>query len=92
MSSLLNYYEEQGKTVSSNDLGASKPLTKDRCKNFYTTNNPTGWYLDLGHQTIGKRPVIKPYHVGSTTKVTPTNYVQRGKFDCKQPCWDRNCK
>lgn len=92
MSSLLNYYADNGKVSSSNDLGADKPLTQKDCRHFYTTNNPTGWYLDLGQQTIAKRPVWKPYHVGSCTKMTPTNYIQKGNWGCKQPCWNHKCK
>lgn len=92
MSSLLNYYNDNGGTVSSNDIGTDQPMPMDRCHHFYTTDNPSSWFFDLGQQTIGKRPVRQKYHVGHQTNMTSTQYVQKGKYDCKQPCWDRVCK
>jgi len=90
----LNYYIENGRVVSGNDLGPQhdQPMTQRDCKNFYFSHSPMGWYNDLGAETIGLRPVWKPFRVGDTTPNTPNNYVQPGNFGCKQPCWTKECK
>lgn len=88
----LNYYLDNGKVVSGNDISEDKPMTDTNCNNFYFSNNPTGWFNDLGQQPIGKRPVHQRYHIGNHTCVAPTKYVQPGRFDCRQPCWGRQCK
>lgn len=88
----LNYYIENGQVVSGNDLGRDQPMTEKDCKHFYFSHSPMGWYNDLGAETIGLRPVWKPFRVGETPKLTKSNYVQSGDFGCKQPCWTPDCK
>lgn len=91
----LNYYSEfnQGKVSTSNDLNSNQqPMPLGDCNNFYLSPAPMGWYLDLGAEKIGNRPVWQSFQVGNPTNLTPNKYRQPGKFNCHQPCWQKNCK
>ena len=94
MSLNLNYYSDNGRVTTGNDLGPQHdmPMTQRDCNNFYFGQSPMGYYLDLGAQPIAGRPVWKAFRVGDCTKTTPSNYRQPGKWDCRQPCWNPQCK
>jgi len=92
MSSLLNYYDDQGTVSSSNDIKCRSSLTESQCDNFYLAPAPMGWYNDVSQPSIGQRPVRQRYQVGLSTVPKGKHIPQSGNFGCKQPCWNNRCK
>lgn len=92
--SLLKYYATpDNQTMSNHAINQMQPMKIDNPEqHFYTTDNPHGWYLDLG-KTVGGRPEYRKYHVGCTTKPTqPADRQVKGKFSCVQPHWCPHCR
>jgi len=78
---------------TSNDINSEQRIQiGNRCDHVYLAQAPMGYYLDLGERSIGNRPVWKSYEVGNPTWNTPKNYVPNVKYECKQPCWSKQCR
>ena len=88
----LNYYVMEGKVSTGHDLNQSHISFKECLKaHYYLSPAPMGWYNDLGAEPIGQRPVWKSYEVGNPSVVSQSNYHYDAAFDCRQPCWTKNC-
>lgn len=89
----VHYYIKNNKVTSSNDIGSDRPMNLGRtCDNVYLSQAPIGYYMDLGAEKIGNRPVWNSYEVGKLSIITPRNYVPAGRYNCRQPCWGRDCR
>ena len=89
----LQYYIKNNRVGSSNDIGTDLPMNLGRhCDNVYLSQAPIGFSFDLGAEKIGGRPVWNSYEVGKLSIVTPRNASPAVKFNCRQPCWDRQCR
>lgn len=90
---LIQYYVTPlNQATTNHEINQIKPMPLDKTpENYYTTDNPSGWYFDLGESVAG-RPVYKKYHVGCVPKITPPKeQTNLGRFDCKQPHWCPHC-
>jgi hypothetical protein len=98
MSSLVNYYldgSSGSRGVTMNDLQffdtTVEPQDVMRSQ-IYLSPSPMGHYYDLGANPIGRRPEHKTYEVGRFSIVSPSQYVNRSLYGCKQPLWSNKCQ
>lgn len=96
MSKLMTFYNDNGIINSAADIDNNiflLDLQQCRDGNSYIAPSNIGYSFDFGQAPIGKRPVHRPYEIGTFSEITqPLSYKDNSNYLCKQPCWNKHCK